>query len=91
MGSASQPMLVIKFNRALLKKRKLKDIKDLMLENSGKTELEFKKVSLEEMAQIKAGIREQHRKDIRREIIIYIISAAITIGICYALYQWVTS
>lgn len=91
MGSASQPMLVIKYNRALLKKRKLKDIKELMLENAGKTELEFKKVSPEEMTQIKARIREQHRRNVRHEIIIYIISAVLAFGIFYLLYSWIVS
>ena len=91
MGSASQPMLVIKYNRALLKKRKFKDIKELVFEASGMTELEFKKVSPKEMTEIKARIREQHRKNVRVEIITYIISAVLTFGIFYGLYIWMTS
>ena len=81
----------LKLNRALLKKRKLKDIKDLMLENSGKTELEFKKVSSEEMVQIKTDIREQLRKNARREILVYVLSAVCTLGIFYGLYLWMTT
>jgi|GEM_PF-1267171 len=88
MGSASQPMLVIKYNRALLKKRKFKDIKDLVLETSGKTELEFKKISPEEMAEIKVQIREEHHQNVRREISIYIVAAVLTFGIFYGLYVW---
>lgn len=89
MGSASQPMLVIKYNRALLRKRKLKDVKKLVLEASGKTELEFKKISPEEMASLKEKIRARHKKHIRFEIVAYIISALTTVAFIYALYQWV--
>ena len=83
MGSASQPMLVIKANRALLKKRKFKDIKDLLLENSGKTELEFKQVSAEEMAIIKADIRKKAKKAYELEIITYFICTFIVLSFFY--------
>jgi hypothetical protein len=71
MGSAGQPMLVIKANRTLLKKRKFKDIKDLVIETSGKTELQFKQVSPEELALIKAKIRKEAKKAAEKEITIY--------------------
>ncbi len=83
MGSASQPMLVIKANRALLKKRKFKDIKDLLLENSGKTELEFKQVSAKEMAIIKADIRKKAKKAYELEIITYFICTFIVLSFFY--------
>lgn len=86
MGSASQPMLVVKYNRALLKKRSVKELKDLVREASGKTELEFKKITPTEMAVVKQKIREQHRKNIRHEIILYLISGVLTLLVIYLLY-----
>lgn len=86
MGSASQPMLVVKYNRALLKKRNIKELKDLIRKTSGKTELEFKEITPEEMALVKLKIREQHRKNIRHEIILYLVSGLLTLAIIYLLY-----
>ena len=83
MGSASQPMLVIKFNRALLKKRKLKDIRQLVLETSGKTKLEFKKVTPEELERIKTEIRAKAKKDAQNQTIIYLVCTAIVLGLFY--------
>lgn len=86
MGSASQPMLVVKANRALLKKRKLKDIKELLLEESGKTELEFKKVSPEKLAQIKNEIRRKAKEDAMKEVALYLFCTAIVISGLYWLF-----
>jgi len=86
MGSASQPMLVVKYNRALLKKRNIKELKDLVRKTSGKTELEFKQITPEEMAMVKQKIRHQHRKNIRQEVITYLISGVLTILMIYLLY-----
>ena len=61
----------IRNNRLLLKKRKFKDIKDLVIETSGKTELQFKQVSPEELALIKAKIRKEAKKAAEKEITIY--------------------
>lgn len=83
MGSASQPMLVIKANRALLKKRKFKDIKELVLEASGKTELEFKEVSPEKLAQIKNEIRRKAKEDAWKEAGVYLLC---TLAVLYGLY-----
>ena len=79
MGSASQPMLVVKFNRAQLKKRSIKQLKDLVRKTSGKTELEFKQITTEEMALIKKRIRVERRKNARHELMLYLISGVITI------------
>ena len=61
----------IRNNRLLLKKRKFKNIKDLMMESSGKTELEFKQVSREELTIIKTEIRKKAKKAAEREITIF--------------------
>ena len=86
MGSASQPMLVVKYHKALLKKRNIGELKDLLYETSGKTELEFKKITPEEMAVVKDNIRKQHQKNIKREIRLYVVSALLTIFIGYLFY-----
>lgn len=83
MGYGGQPMLVIKANRALLKKRKFKDIKEMVLEASGKTELEFKEVSPEKLAQIKTEIRKRAKEDAWKEASIYIVC---TLVVLYGLY-----
>lgn len=62
---------VIRNNRYLLKKPKFKDIKRLVIEFSGKTELEFKQVSAKELARIKESIRKEAKKTKQREIAIY--------------------
>ncbi len=86
MGSASQPMLVIKFNRALLKKRKLKDIKKLVLETSGKTELEFKKISPKELERIKMEIRAKAKKEAQVQSFIYLGCTIVVLGLFYWLF-----
>ncbi len=86
MGSASQPMLVIKYNRALLKKRKIKELKELVRKTSGKTALEFKKITPEEMAIVNEKIRAQHRKNIRNRFTIYIISTLLTLALIFSAY-----
>ena len=86
MGSASQPMLVVKFNRAQLKKRKVSELKDLVRKTSGKTALEFKKITAEEMAEVKQKIREQHRKNVKQELILYLISGILTILVVLGFY-----
>ncbi len=91
MGSASQPMLVVKYNRALLKKRNIRELKDLVRETSGKTELEFKQITSEEMALVKDRIRKQHRNNIKKEIRLYIVSALLTIFIGYLFYLFFTT
>jgi len=65
---------VVKSNRSLLQRRKFKDVKNLFIKSSGKTVLEFKKVSTEELETIKASIRKQAKKDGQREITIYCLS-----------------
>lgn len=44
-GSMANAILSLKQNRSLLKKRNVRNLKDLLYNNAGKTELEFKKVN----------------------------------------------
>jgi hypothetical protein len=72
-GFSTDSMKVIRANRSLLKKRKFSDIKKIVIETSGKTEVEFKKVSTEELAEIKARIRKEAKKNAERDITIYCV------------------
>lgn len=70
-GFSTDSMKVIRANRYLLKKRKFKDIKNLVLEASEKTEVEFKQVSPEELRVIKEKIRKDAKKAAELEITIF--------------------
>lgn len=84
MGYAGQPMKVIKANRALLKKRNtFKEVKEMYLNSTDKTELEFKKVSPQKLAQIKTEIRRKAKEDAWKEAVIYFLC---TVFVVYGLY-----
>lgn len=70
-GFAADGVNSMRANRLLRKKRKFKDVKNLVIETSGKTELEFKQVPPEELAVIKAKIRKEAKKAAEKEITIY--------------------
>ncbi len=81
MGYAGQPMKVIKANRALLKKgNTFKKVKEMFLDSAKTTEVEFKKVSPQKLAQIKNEIRRKAKEDALKEIIIYGGLAVILLG-----------
>ena len=82
-GSMSIANQSLKYNRGLLKRQKFKDIRNLYLQSSGKTKLEFKQVSPEELVLIKERIRTQHKKKVKREMIIFIFSIVVTITFFY--------
>ena len=84
-GFSLDAVNIVRNNRSLLKKRKFKDIKNLVIETSGKTELEFKQVSPEELALIKEKIRKKAKKSIQREITIYGIFALLLLIIAVLL------
>ena len=63
-GSMSNAIVSLKENRALLKKRKFMDIRMFIYETSGKTELEFKKISAEELNLIKVAIRKKAKNEL---------------------------
>lgn len=85
MGYAGQPMKVVKANRALLRKRNtFKQVKEMYLDSVvSSTELEFKKVSPEKLAQIKTEIRRKAKTDAWKETGIYIVC---TMMVVYGLY-----
>ena len=79
-------ILSLKQNRALLKKRNIRDLKSLLYEKSGKTALEFKKISSRELAKIKIEIRKEARIHARKEMAIYGISFVLVGIIVYLVY-----
>lgn len=85
-GSMSSAILSLKQNRALLKKRNVRELKNLLREKSGKTKLEFKKVTAEELEKIKNEIRKEARIHARNQIILYLVSFFCTIIIIYLIY-----
>lgn len=70
-GFAADAVNSMRANRLLRKKRKFKDVKNLVIQTSGKTELQFKQVSPEELELIKAKIRKEAKKVAEKEIAIY--------------------
>ncbi|TMM57493.1 hypothetical protein FEE95_13505 [Maribacter algarum] len=86
MGYAGQPMLVVKANRALLRKRStFKEVKDMYLDSTDKTELEFKEISPEKLAQIKVDIRRKAKEDAWKDAGIHLLC---TMVVLYGLY-WI--
>lgn len=83
MSTIAHAIKSLQENRALLKKRKFKDIKKLVNIVSGKTELEFKQVSPHEMKILKKEIRKNAKEALKVEIITYIICTIIVIGFFY--------
>lgn len=82
MASATQSL---KQNRALIKKRNIRELKDLLYEKSGKTELEFKKVDAQELEKIKIAIRKEAEASARKQAIAYAISFIVSGGIAFYL------
>ena len=87
MGSASQPMLVIKANRALLKKRRsFKDIRAEYEDLTSKTELKFKELTPFQQKLIRDRIRSQAKKDNIHNLWVTTISIVILVSIFAFLY-----
>lgn len=82
-GFAADAVNSMRANRLLRKKPKFKDVKNLVVETSGKTELEFKEVSPEELVQIKLEIRKKAREAAWRETVIFILCAIVVISSLY--------
>ncbi len=61
----------LKANRALLKQKRSKDFKSYI--GDGKTKVQFKKVSEEELAKIKENIRLEARISRNKEILLVIV------------------
>ena len=88
MGSASQPMLVIKANRALLKKRRsFKDVRAEYEDLTCKTELKFKELTPFQQKLIRDLIRSQAKKDNIHNLWVTTISIVILMSIFAFLYN----
>lgn len=61
-GSIGAANSSLKYNRSLVGKRQYKDVKTILINSSGKTELEFKQLSTEELHNIKHQIRLKARQ-----------------------------
>ncbi len=85
-GSMLSAIKTLKQNRALLKKRKLRELKDVLYAESGKTELEFTQISPKELDALKFQIREKAKKARITEIFIYLASIIVTFLIFWGLY-----
>ncbi len=87
MGSASQPMLVVKANRLLLRKRKsFKDIREAYEGYSNETQLHFKELTPFEQKKIRDKIIAQAKRDRIAEIRLYIITALVLSLIVLVVY-----
>jgi len=73
MGSASQPMLVVKANRVLLKKRRsFSEIRESYVGYVQDSELKFKELTLFEQKKIRDKIIAQAKRDKIQEIKHYV-------------------
>ena len=91
MGSASQSMLVVKANRALLKKRKsYKEIREQYDGYINHTELHFKELTALEKKKIRDKIRAQAKKERFIQLRASILALAILILIFYGAYVFFT-
>lgn len=89
-GSMSHAIQSLKQNRSLLKKsRSFKELRNSYVKLSGDTKIDFKKVSPEEMALIRVKIEAQYQKDLRMEIVRYLVSVVLTLALLYFLYWWI--
>ena len=87
-GSMSSAITSLRNNRSLLKKRKFKDAKGLIINKSGKTELEFKSVTPEELERIKNQIRiEAKKRNNRKSIVFVILFISLGLMFYYFLFQ----
>jgi len=83
MSTIAHAVKSLQENRALLKKRKFKDIKKLVHQESGKTELEFRQVSFAKMVVIKKEIRKKAKHARNVEMITYVSCTMVVLGFFY--------
>lgn len=76
-----------KYNKSLLRGKEVRKMKDLLLESSGKTELEFKQLSTAEIRLIKEEIRSVKKKEEQDLFLSYCAAASMLVfgalGILY--------
>lgn len=86
MGSASQPMLVVKANRALLKKRKsFKEIRNDYKSQISETELNFKELTPVHRKRIRDKIIAQAKRDKQERIVMGFVAALLLLVLFYFL------
>lgn len=87
MGSASQPMLVVKANRTLLRKRpSYKEIREAYAGYMSKADLKFKELTPFEQKKIRDKIIMQAKKDRMETIENYLIALFLVIGLAVGIY-----
>ncbi len=87
MGSASQPMLVVKANRALLRKRRsFKEIREAYEGYVSDSELKFKELTPFEQKKIRDKIIQQAKRDRWLEIQNYFIALLILVVLGFLFY-----
>lgn len=92
MGSASQPMLVIKANRALLRKRRsYSDIREAYEGYTNETKLHFKELTDFERKKIRDKIIAQAKEDRLQEIKISLLALFIVCLLILGGYMLFTS
>ena len=85
-GSMAMANNSLKYNKSLIGKRKFKDVKKMIFEQSGKTELEFKQISHLELSQIKREIRLKAKQRAKRNsILLLTITIILIIVLAYLL------
>ena len=80
-GSMSSANVSLKNNRSLLRKQRYIKAKGLLLSESQKNQIDFKKVSKEELKEIKQRIRFRAKQKARNEIILNFILVLIIIAL----------
>ena len=87
MGSASQPMLVVKANRALLRKRRsYSDIREAYEGYTNETQLHFKELTPLQQKKIRDQIIAQAKRDRFKEIQMYLITFIVLSFLCFIGY-----
>lgn len=88
MGSASQPMLVVKANRALLRKRRnFKEIREAYEGYLGESELKFKELTPFEQKKIRDKIIAQAKKDRIEKTQHYLIALVLVVLLGLGIYS----
>ncbi|PCJ94163.1 MAG: hypothetical protein COA50_13510 [Flavobacteriaceae bacterium] len=81
------PMLAVKYNRSLLKKKKsFKELRKDYITLSGETKLEFKELSEFEKKRIRDKIIVQCKKDRKQGILISAVCLVLSIIVIYGVY-----
>ncbi len=70
---------ILKFNRSQLKKRNIRELKDLLHEAPRKTVTKFKEVNPSELKRIKKNIQQKAREHDKREIVLYTIALLVSV------------